>query len=369
MNQLRELEQNQLNPKLALPRDQFLAEKKKLEDDITAEKMKWGVELYVAPDSMQKLQEEYRKFQDDVAAGRFEGTAEEAKKKDKEYQQKIQSKSIENGSTVLDDLEEDLKKFKEDLTKKSSFEIAIGIEQPKTDTAQLDYIQAQMDAGDRLIEKLKEQQKAYEKLGEAGKEGYERVTAEIAQTEAQQVEYSQKAKVLNEQIQKTKKLSEGFADAGEAVGSLGTAFSSLGSSFDSPELNIAGTIAQAIANIALGASKAIAEGASWGPIGWIGFGFSIMAQLAAMVAQLHSITGFASGGIVGGGKPVGDKNLVRVNSGELILNKPQQARLWRMINGSESLNISPTGGQVEFKIRGSDLYGSLKNYKTLSKKQ
>jgi hypothetical protein len=60
-----------------------------------------------------------------------------------------------------------------------------------------------------------------------------------------------------------------------------------------------------------------------GPWAWVAFGLVAMAQLAAMVSQLHSITGYASGGIIGGGKSVGDKNIVAVNSGELILNKPQ----------------------------------------------
>jgi len=41
-----------------------------------------------------------------------------------------------------------------------------------------------------------------------------------------------------------------------------------------------------------------------------------------------------------------------------------------MINGNESIgNNQQTNGQVEFKIRGADLYGSLKNYKTIAKKQ
>jgi len=141
-------------------------------------------------------------------------------------------------------------------------------------------------------------------------------------------------------------------------------------SFDSPELNVAGTIAQAIAQIALGAGQAIAQSAELGPWGWVAFGITAMAQLAAMISQLHSITGYASGGIVSGGRSVGDKNLVRINSGEMVLNKGQQGRLWNMINGNSTIgNNSVTNGQVQFKIRGADLVGSINNYKKLSKKQ
>jgi hypothetical protein len=51
-------------------------------------------------------------------------------------------------------------------------------------------------------------------------------------------------------------MASGFSKAGEAVGAFGDVMSSL--SFESPELNVAGTIAQAIAQIALGAGQAIA---------------------------------------------------------------------------------------------------------------
>jgi hypothetical protein len=74
-----------------------------------------------------------------------------------------------------------------------------------------------------------------------------------------------------------------------------------------------------------------------GPWAWVAFGLAAMAQLAAMVSQLHSITGYASGGIISGGKSVGDKNLVRVNSGEMILNQGQQGRLWNMINSNSTI--------------------------------
>lgn len=178
-----------------------------------------------------------------------------------------------------------------------------------------------MDENDALLEQLKELQKEYEKLGEAGAEGYQQVSAKIAEVNAEQTKLGGEAQTTDGVIKQTNKMSTGFSRAGEAVGAFGDVMSSL--SFDSPELNVAGTIAQAIAQIALGAGNAIAQAAEMGPWAWVAFGLSAMAQLAAMVSQLHSITGYASGGIIGGGKSVGDKNIVAVNSGELILNKPQ----------------------------------------------
>lgn len=95
--------------------------------------------------------------------------------------------------------------------------------------------------------------------------------------------------------------------------------SSIGSATDSPELNVAGVIAQSIAEITLGASKAIAQGSELGPFGWIAFAALAMAQLAAMISQVHSLTA-ATGAIVPGNSWSGDKVAARVNSGEMILN-------------------------------------------------
>jgi TP901 family phage tail tape measure protein len=82
------------------------------------------------------------------------------------------------------------------------------------------------------------------------------------------------------------------------------------------------------------------------------------AGVAALIAALASAPKFATGGIVGGNSFSGDKNFARVNSGEMILNGGQQARLFAMINNGGS----NTTHDVNFIIRGKDLYGALKNY-------
>lgn len=61
---------------------------------------------------------------------------------------------------------------------------------------------------------------------------------------------------------------------------------------------------------------------------------AIAAGVAAVVAALSAVTGFATGGVIGGTSTTGDKKFARVNSGEMILNKFQQARLFGLINGS-----------------------------------
>ena len=84
---------------------------------------------------------------------------------------------------------------------------------------------------------------------------------------------------------------------------------------------------------------------------------AIAAGVAAVVAALSMIGAFADGGIVGGNSTSGDKLTARVNSGEMILNKGQQATLF---NAIKSGNLG--GGNVQFKIRGSDLVGAIGNY-------
>lgn len=86
-----------------------------------------------------------------------------------------------------------------------------------------------------------------------------------------------------------------------------------------------------------------------------------VASLGAVVAAAISAASkprtqrFANGGIVGGSSFTGDRVSAQVNSGEMILNKSQQARLFQMANGEGQ------GKQVEFHISGTDLVGVLNN--------
>lgn len=83
---------------------------------------------------------------------------------------------------------------------------------------------------------------------------------------------------------------------------------------------------------------------------------AIAAGVAAVVAALANMQKFATGGIVGGTSFFGDQTLARVNSGEMILNRAQQANLFKMVNQGGG------GGNVTFRIRGKDLVGTQDNY-------
>lgn len=119
----------------------------------------------------------------------------------------------------------------------------------------------------------------------------------------------------------------------DAVSQLGGSLSGLGKSLELPGLDVAGTMAQAIAAMIQGYATATAQAASLGPIAWLAFAATGLAQLTAMINSVNSMGKFASGGIVGGSSTHGDRKFARVNSGEMILNKSQQTRLFNLIDG------------------------------------
>lgn len=99
-----------------------------------------------------------------------------------------------------------------------------------------------------------------------------------------------------------------------------------------------------------GAASAVSSIPIVGPI-------MAVAAVASVVASLMSIPKFAAGGIVGGNSYHGDKILARLNSGELVLNGSQQARLSSMIDRPATRDGG--GGKVEFVIKGQELVGIL----------
>ena len=108
---------------------------------------------------------------------------------------------------------------------------------------------------------------------------------------------------------------------------------------------------------AASASAAAAGGANAvASIPIVGPALAVAAATAIAAALLAAMSKFEKGGIVGGSSYSGDHNVVRANSGEMVLTKSQQKTLFDIANGKGA-----GGGQVEFKIRGTDLIGAIKN--------
>jgi hypothetical protein len=156
-----------------------------------------------------------------------------------------------------------------------------------------------------------------------------------------------------------------MSNVSSVVGDLGASFSSLGQSLELPELDVLGIIAQAIANVIAGYAAASEQAATLGPWAWIGFSVAGLAQVASVIAQIHSLSGYANGGIIGGNSYSGDNLLARVNSGEMILNGSQQSNLFNLLDRGA---VGGLGGNVNFVIHGKDLHGVLHNYNSVMNK-
>ena len=163
------------------------------------------------------------------------------------------------------------------------------------------------------------------------------------------------------------KMQDGLEKGAFMLDKFSQSANSLASITDDEGIAVAGIVAKAIAQIALGAATATAQAAELDPWAWIAFGATAMAEMIAMISSIHSATGYATGGVVGGNSTNGDRLLIRVNSGEMILNKRQQTNLY---NAIASGNIGGGGGTstVSFRLRGSDIYGALKNYSAIKGK-
>lgn len=124
----------------------------------------------------------------------------------------------------------------------------------------------------------------------------------------------------------------------------------------------AGLILSAIGQIVLGFAQATAADSKLGIFDWIA---AIASGTAVMISTIDQIKGFSQGGIFSGNSVVGDNNIARVNSGEMILTKTQQGNLFRLLdNNTAGGNVS--AGTV--RVKGSDLYIALSNYSKVKSK-
>ena len=90
---------------------------------------------------------------------------------------------------------------------------------------------------------------------------------------------------------------------------------------------------QAAANIAEGISKCFAQNGPYGFITSALVAAAGAAQIATIIASKPQPPAFATGGVVPGNSYSGDRINALVNSGEMILTRQQQARLFDMANG------------------------------------
>ena len=157
-------------------------------------------------------------------------------------------------------------------------------------------------------------------------------------------------------IQKMAELQKAASDVATVVGSIGQAFSSI----EDPAAKITGTIAQAIATIALGYAQATTQAATLGPWAWVAFAATGMAQMISMIQSIHSATGYAEGGVIKGNSYSGDNIPIMANAGEVVLTKAMTNNL---AAGIQSQGMG--GWQLKTRLAGTDLLLSVE--RTLQK--
>jgi hypothetical protein len=150
----------------------------------------------------------------------------------------------------------------------------------------------------------------------------------------------------------SKEMSKDWNAAASAIQSVGQAMSQI----EDPAAKVVGTVAQAIATIALTFASSLKGTVT--PWDWIAAATAGTATMISTIAAIHSSTGYANGGIVKGNSYSGDNigamvdnsQLVGLNAGEVVLNKSQQSTLASQLQGSGMGSM-----QLEAIVRGEDL--------------
>ena len=149
-----------------------------------------------------------------------------------------------------------------------------------------------------------------------------------------------------------KEMNKNWQAAASAIQAVGSAMTAI----EDPAAKVLGTIAQAVATMALSYAEAAhsktVTGTGWG---WIAFAATGLATMLSSIAAIKSATkGFANGGIVPGGSFSGDNLRTSdygVNSGELILNRAQQDNIAAQLQGGGMQNLNLTATVTGEQIR------------------
>ena len=183
----------------------------------------------------------------------------------------------------------------------------------------------------------------------------EAINAELEKAGLGKIELKADAKGTSKIVSGGKEAKASWQDAARAVQSVGGALSGI----EDPAVKIAGTIAQAVAEIALSFASALnrKESQAGGVWGWIAAAAAGTATMISTIAAVKGATRHAGGGIVGGNTPSGDLQPVLLNSGELVLNKAQQGVLAGQLQDSRE----GQSGRLPY-VTGEEIYLGLSNY-------
>ena len=187
------------------------------------------------------------------------------------------------------------------------------------------------------------------------------INAKLAEMGIEPIKINFETGNLEKVVKDTKTTTKEWNAAATAISAVGNAMQQI----KDPAAKVMGTIAQAIATIALSYAQALSQAASAGPWAWIAFAGTGLATMISTISAIHSSTGYANGGVVHaangfmvpGNNYSGDLVPAMLNSGELILNRAQQGNLASQLEGGVSTEgISPS------YVSGEQIYITLNRY-------
>jgi hypothetical protein len=165
-----------------------------------------------------------------------------------------------------------------------------------------------------------------------------------------------------QQEKEAQKMAKNWQAAGSAIQAVGAAMNQI----EDPAAKVLGTIAQAVATMALSYSQAAASpavtGTGWG---WIAFAATGVATMLSSIAAIKQATaGFSNGGVIPGNSMSGDNlrgitpdgTVYGLNSQEIILNRAQQGNLASQLEGGGMENL-----QLDTVISGESIQLVLNN--------
>lgn len=181
----------------------------------------------------------------------------------------------------------------------------------------------------------------------------EEINAKLKELGIEPISINFKTGSLQKVTDDSKEMTKAWQAAGSAIQQVGSAMSSI----EDPAAKVMGTIAQAIASVALAAAQAVAAkdttASGWA---WIGAAAAITATMVTMISQIHSATGYAEGGIVGGTSYSGDNVPIMANSQEIVLTKAMTANL------ASALQENGGGVRVSGEIHGETIVLAANRY-------
>lgn len=296
----------------------------------------------------------------------------------------IASENLDKAKELADKLKEQFRSVGKELddemanamAKVPSFEDALKIAQVKQDIKDLsqEISEAKWDGMKSAVSNIDGMVSAFQRLKDAfdpdsEADGWERLMAlwnsftSVVDGIMSVVKVIENITELTNKLTKAKE-AEGVVDT--TVTAVKVANAITGTTAETTALGTQ-TAAEVAANATKTATATTAmAAASTAAYAYIPFAGPVLAagQIAAMKAMIMAAAvPFATGGIIKNGPISGDRILARVNAGEMILNGSQQANLFDAINSGKLGGGNTTGVTIGFdKVRGSDIYLSLKNY-------